>query len=73
MICHDSENRGEWHIDHVVPCCAFGITLEEQKILQIDNWWKDDNLHKSGKYKLEDKIVLIEPMYLEGKRALILV
>ena len=23
------ENRGEWHIDHVVPCCAFGISIEE--------------------------------------------
>ena len=58
------KNRGEWHIDHVVPCCAFGGTLEEQKILHwYDNlrpMWKDDNLHKSGNYKLEDKIALIE-------------
>ena len=58
------KNRGEWHIDHVVPCCAFGVTLEEQKILHwYDNlrpMWKDDNLHKSGKFEKEDKIALIE-------------
>ena len=27
------ENYGKWHIDHVVPCVAFGVSLEEQKIL----------------------------------------
>ena len=58
------KNRGEWHIDHVVPCCAFGVTLEEQKILHwYDNLrplWKDDNLYKSGKYEKKDKIALIE-------------
>ena len=58
------KNRGEWHIDHVVPCCAFGVTLEEQKILHwYDNLrplWRTDNLHKSGKFNVEDKIALIE-------------
>ena len=58
------KNRGEWHIDHVVPCIAFGVTLEEQKILHwYDNLrplWKDENLHKSGKFEKKDKIALIE-------------
>ena len=58
------ENRGKWHIDHVVPCIAFGGTLEEQKILHwYDNlrpMWATQNIIKSGKYKLEDKIALIE-------------
>ena len=58
------KNRGEWHIDHVVPCCAFGISIEEQKILHwYDNlrpMWRTDNLHKSGKYEKKDKIALIE-------------
>ena len=58
------ENRGEWHIDHVVPCCAFGATIEEQKIL---HWYDNlrpmlakDNLIKNGTYKKEDKINLIK-------------
>ena len=58
------KNHGEWHIDHVVPCVAFGVSLEEQKILHwYDNLrplWKDENLHKSGKFEKKDKIALIE-------------
>ena len=58
------ENRGEWHIDHVVPCCAFGATIEEQKVL---HWYGNlrpmlakDNLIKNGRYNEEDKIALIK-------------
>tara|TARA_B100000902_G_scaffold379207_1_gene413282 strand:+ start:616 stop:1335 length:720 start_codon:yes stop_codon:yes gene_type:complete len=58
------ENRNEWHIDHVVPCCAFGVTIEEQKIL---HWYENlmpmlakENRSKSGTYKEEDKINLIK-------------
>ena len=58
------ENHGKWHIDHVVPCCAFGATIEEQKIL---HWYENlrpmlakENISKSGTYKEEDKIALIE-------------
>ncbi len=58
------KNRGKWHIDHVVPCCAFGVSIEEQKIL---HWYDNlrpmlakDNIIKSGTYKEEEKIALIE-------------
>ncbi len=58
------QNRNEWHIDHVVPCCAFGVTIEEQKIL---HWYDNlrpmlakDNLCKNGTYKEVEKIALIE-------------
>ena len=58
------ENREKWHIDHDVPCCAFGATIEEQKIL---HWYENlrpmlakENISKSGTYKEEDKIALIE-------------
>tara|TARA_B100001094_G_scaffold196438_1_gene190375 strand:- start:754 stop:1440 length:687 start_codon:yes stop_codon:yes gene_type:complete len=58
------ENRGEWHIDHVIPCCAFGATIEEQKILHwygnLRPMWSTDNLIKNGTYKKEDKINLIK-------------
>tara|TARA_B100001094_G_scaffold196438_1_gene190374 strand:- start:58 stop:738 length:681 start_codon:yes stop_codon:yes gene_type:complete len=58
------ENRDKWDIDHVVPCCAFGISIEEQKILHwYDNlrpMWASDNRSKGGTYNEEDKIALIK-------------
>lgn len=48
------DNYGEWHIDHVKPCCAFDLSKQED-IEQCFNWknlqplWKKDNMHKSGK------------------------
>ena len=26
------ENHGEWHIDHIKPCCSFDLTKEEEQI-----------------------------------------
>ena len=57
------ENHSMWHIDHVVPCCAFGVSIEEQKILHwygnLRPMWAVDNLSKNGKYEEKDKVALI--------------
>ena len=58
------KNHGEWHIDHIIPCCAFGVTIEEQKVLHwyqnLRPMWAKDNLSKNGAYKEEDKTALIK-------------
>ena len=58
------ENRNEWHIDHVVPCCAFGPSIEEQKILHwygnLRPMFASENCSKGGRYNEEDKIALIK-------------
>jgi len=48
------ENHGEWHIDHVQPCCSFDLTSEEEqkKCFHYSNLqplWAKDNLAKGGK------------------------
>lgn len=47
------QNYGDWHIDHVVPCCKFDLSKEDEQ-LHCFNWtnlqplWARDNLQKSG-------------------------
>lgn len=48
------DNYGEWHIDHIKPCCSFDLTdIEQQKICfhytNLQPLWAIDNLKKSGK------------------------
>jgi hypothetical protein len=48
------DNFGEWHIDHIRPCCSFDLTdIEQQKICfhytNLQPLWAIDNLKKSGK------------------------
>lgn len=48
------DNFGEWHIDHIKPCCSFDLTdPEQQKICfhysNLQPLWAIDNLKKSGK------------------------
>ena len=50
------ENHGEWHIDHIKPCCSFNLLdEEEQKICfhykNLQPLWGVDNLIKGGKIK----------------------
>jgi len=47
------DNRGEWHIDHVIPCCKFDLTdIEEQKkcfhYTNLQPLWAKENLQKGG-------------------------
>lgn len=49
------ENQGEWHVDHIKPCCSFDLTKEEEqrKCFHYSNLqplWAEDNLKKGGKY-----------------------
>ena len=53
------ENYGQWHVDHIIPCCTFNLTDESQlkKCFNYKNLqplWAKDNLIKSKKL-LEDK------------------
>lgn len=48
------KNYGEWHIDHIKPCCSFDLTdLEQQKICfhysNLQPLWAKDNIRKNGK------------------------
>lgn len=48
------ENHGEWHIDHIKPCCQFNLhNIEEQRkcfhYSNLQPLWKFDNLVKGGK------------------------
>ena len=48
------DNFGEWHIDHIKPCCSFNLTnIDQQKICfhysNLQPLWAIDNLKKSGK------------------------
>jgi hypothetical protein len=47
------ENRREWHLDHIIPCCAFDLTKEEEQkkcfnIKNLQPLWKHENMSKGG-------------------------
>ena len=49
------ENHGYWHLDHVLPCCSFDLTQEEEQkkcfhYTNLQPLWAADNLSKGGKY-----------------------
>jgi hypothetical protein len=51
------DNYGEWHIDHILPCCSFDLTLIEnqKKCFNYFNTrplWKKDNFDKAKLDKL---------------------
>ena len=48
-------NYGEWHVDHIKPCCSFDLSdeLQQRKCFHYSNLqplWAKDNLRKSGKH-----------------------
>lgn len=45
------DNYGEWHIDHIKPCCSFDLTISENQFIcfnytNTQPLWKADNLSK---------------------------
>ena len=56
------ENHGEWHIDHIKPCCKFNLLdVDEQKkcfhYTNLQPLWGKDNLIKGGKFEAVDEVV----------------
>jgi len=50
------ENHGEWHLDHIKPCCSFDLKEEEEQkkcfhYTNLQPLWAADNLSKGGKYE----------------------
>lgn len=55
------ENYGQWHIDHIKPCCRFDLTdFEQQKecfhYSNLQPLWAKDNITKNGKFILPDDL-----------------
>lgn len=49
------DNFGDWHIDHIKPCCSFDLTdIDQQKLCfhytNLQPLWAIDNLKKSSKH-----------------------
>ena len=49
------DNYGEWHIDHIKPCCSFDLTKESEQrkcfhYTNLQPLWAIENLKKSGKH-----------------------
>ena len=50
------DNYGDWHVDHIRPCCSFDLTkIEEQNICfhytNLQPLWAEENFKKNGRYK----------------------
>lgn len=50
------KNYGDWHIDHIRPCCSFDLTDPEQQMecfhyTNLRPLWAKDNLAKGGHYE----------------------
>jgi len=56
-----------FHIDHIIPCCAFDLT-DPVQVLLCFNWrncqplWGRENLSKSGRFNTRDKMDYIDRM-----------
>lgn len=49
------ENYGEWHVDHIVPCCSFDLSEAKDQLRcfhfsNLQPLWATDNFKKSGKH-----------------------
>lgn len=54
------DNYGEWHIDHIIPCTAFNMHDETEKLAcfnykNLQALWSKDNIQKSNKFDLKQK------------------
>ena len=58
------ENRSDWHVDHIVPCDAFDMTVEQNQRIcfwykNLQPMWAEENLQKSNTYTEKEKQALI--------------
>jgi hypothetical protein len=58
------ENRSDWHVDHIIPCDAFDLTVDQNQRIcfwykNLQPLWIEDNLQKSNAYTEADKQALI--------------
>ena len=52
------ENHGDWHVDHIRPCCSYDLTIEEEQkkcfhYTNLQPLWAEENLSKGGAYTEE--------------------
>lgn len=48
------ENYGKWHVDHIIPCAAFNLSIEEEQkrcfnYTNLQPLWAFDNIKKRDK------------------------
>ena len=58
------ENRSDWHVDHIIPCTAFDLTVDENQRIcfwykNLQPMWAKENLQKSNTYTEAEKQALI--------------
>ena len=58
------ENRSDWQVDHIIPCDAFDLTVDQNQRIcfwykNLQPLWDEDNLQKSNAYTEADKQALI--------------
>ena len=58
------ENRSDWEVDHIIPCDAFDLTVDQNQRIcfwykNLQPLWRQDNLQKSNTYTEADKQALI--------------
>ena len=58
------ENRSDWHVDHIIPCDAFDLTVDQNQRIcfwykNLQPMWAKDNIQKSNAYTEAEKQALI--------------
>ena len=56
------ENYGKWHIDHIIPCCAFNLIDPQEQLkcfhyTNLQPLWAEDNLKKGDKIIKQESIL----------------
>ena len=59
------ENHGEWHIDHIIPCNYFDLSIPKNQIVcsnyrNLTPCWGNDNIYKSDILIPRAKALLVE-------------
>lgn len=55
------ENHGDWHVDHIRPCCSYDLTLEEEQkkmfpLYKLTAIMAQENLSKGGAYSEVEEV-----------------